>query len=651
MSFTIARVLIRVCKDGILSTIHIGVEADTMKQIKQWFLEEDKRNLLFVIISGVALVISLFGWFPAVIPFDTSWAAIVLCGIPIIIGAIKGLVNDHDIKADVLVSIGLVASIIIKEYFAAGEIAFIMAIGSLLENRTARKAHEGIEKLIKLTPQTARVMRNGVETIIPADKVAFNDTLVVLAGETIAVDGVILSGQTSIDQSVITGESLPVDKTVGDTVTSGTVNQFGTFTMKAAKVGKDSSLQRIIKLVEEADANKAPIVSIVDRWATWMVWAALGIAVITFIITGEIIRAVTVLVVFCPCAFILATPTAIMAGIGNATKFGIIIRSGDAIERISKVRRIAFDKTGTLTHGKLQVIAVRSFETNLTEERLIYYAASVEQRSEHPIGKAISSYFKLQGGNAKEPQDFSLLAGQGVKAFVDGVDIIVGKEDLLRNSGIIISDQIKAASDAYLSKGATSVFVGINQIVVGLLVLSDTVREDAAKMISRLKILDIEPILLTGDNSSAARHISDVVGISNVKSNLLPEDKMKVIKEYEDNKEHICMIGDGINDALALKSAHAGVAMGDIGSDIAVEAADAVLVSDDIQRIPYLMKISQKVMKKINVNIIFSMSLNFIAVFLSVIGVLNPVSGALVHNAGSVAVVINSALLLIAKDE
>lgn len=619
--------------------------------MKQWLLEEDKRNFIFVIISGIALLFSLLGWFGTAIPFDVSWAAIVLCGIPIIIGAFKGLVFDHDIKADVLVSIALIASVFIKEYFAAGEVAFIMAIGTLLENGTARKAHEGIEKLIRLTPQTARVVRNGVETVIPAGQVVLGDTLVLLAGETIPVDGIILSGHTSIDQSVMTGESLPVDKTVGDTVSSGTVNQFGTFTMKAAKVGNDSSLQRMIKLVREADANKAPIISIVDRWATWMVWAALGTAVITGIATGEIIRAVTVLVVFCPCAFILATPTAIMAGIGSATKFGIIIRSGDALERLSRVRNIAFDKTGTLTYGKLKVIAVRSFDVNIREENLIYYAASVEQRSEHPIGRAIISYYKSHGSNVREPQDFSLFTGQGVRATVDGLDVMVGKIDFLKNLGIIISEEVQAASDSYLSIGATTVFVGINHMAAGFLVLSDTVREDAPIMVSRMKGLGIQPILLTGDNPSSAQYIADSVGISNVKSNLLPEDKMKEIKKYEDKNEYVCMIGDGINDALALKSAYAGVAMGGIGSDIAVEAADAVLVSDDIQRIPYLMKISQKVMRKINMNIIFSMSLNLIAVVLSIIGVLNPVLGALVHNSGSVAVVINSALLLATKDE
>ncbi len=619
--------------------------------IKKWFEEEDKRNLILVIISAAALLFSLVGWFKSDIPFDLSWIAIILCGIPIILGAVQGLVYEHDIKADVLVSIALIASVFIREYFAAGEVALIMSIGTLLENRTAKKAHDGIEKLIKLAPQNARVSRNGIEMIIPTDQVIYGDTLIVLAGETIAVDGIIISGQTSIDQSIMTGESLPVDKTTGDEVTGGTINQFGTFLMKATKVGKDTSLQRMIKLVKEAEANKAPIISIVDKWATWMVWAALVTAIATGFATGEIIRAVTVLVVFCPCAFILATPTAIMAGIGNATRFGIIIRSGDAIERFSKISHVAFDKTGTLTHGKMEVIAVQSIETSISEENLISYAAAVEKYSEHPIGKAIMTYYLSNNSNIIEPKNFSLLAGQGVRAEVNDLDIVIGKEDLLKSFDIQIPQQINVTLNSYLSKGATIIFVAINCKVAGFIALSDTMRKDAPKMISKLKEINIEPILLTGDNPSTAEYIGKLVGISNIKANLLPEDKMRTVDEYENNNKHICMIGDGINDALALKSAYAGVAMGGIGSDIAVEASDAVLVSDDIQRIPYLIQISQKVMKKININIIFSLTLNFIAVILSVMGILNPIMGALVHNAGSVAVVINSALILAAKEK
>lgn len=619
--------------------------------MKKWIMEEDKRNLIFVIISGIALLVSLSHLLRGSLGFDSAWIAIVLCGIPILLGAIKGLVVDHDIKADVLVSIALVASVCIGEYFAAGEVAFIMAIGTLLENGTSRKANEGIERLIKLTPKTARVLKEGTEKIIPADLVNINDILLVLAGETIPVDGVIASGETSIDQSVMTGESLPVDKTVGDAVTSGTVNQYGTFTMRATKVGKDSSLQRMIQMVKEAEANKAPIITLADRWATWMVWAALGAAVITGAVTGELIRAVTVLVVFCPCAFILATPTAILAGIGNATTYGIIIRSGDALERFSKVKHIAFDKTGTLTQGKLNVMAVKSFNDCLTEEKLLYYAASAEQRSEHPIGKSIVSYYQSICHTMCEPQEFSLLAGQGVRAFVEGQEVMAGKPDLLKTEGITIPEKIQKAATDYSEKGATIVYIGINKETAGFIVLSDTIREDAVDMISKIKELHMEPILLTGDNASAAQYISELVSISKVKSNLLPEDKMNELKRYNQKDEPVCMVGDGINDALALKSAYAGVAMGGIGSDIAVEAADAVLVSDDIQRIPYLIKISQKTMKKINVNIVFSMSLNFLAVLLSAMGILNPVLGALVHNVGSVAVVINSALIFVSKDK
>jgi len=312
--------------------------------------DEEKRTVLFLIISLPALIVSFFNI--GSLPVDLAWIAILLCGIPIIKEAIVGLVTEFDVKADVLVSIALVASVIIGEIFAAGEVAFIMALGAYLEERTVAKARAGIEKLVHLTPTTARVIRNGEETIVSAEQVQVGDVLRVLAGETIAVDGIIVDGQTSVNQAVMTGESLPVDKSAGDEVSSGTVNQFGTFDMKATKVGEDSSLQRMIRLVQSADAGKAKIVGIADRWATWIVIIALTSAAATWLITGEIIRAVTILVVFCPCALVLATPTAIMAGIGNATKYGILIREGDALERLSEVKRIAFDKTGTLTYGK-----------------------------------------------------------------------------------------------------------------------------------------------------------------------------------------------------------------------------------------------------------------------------------------------------------
>jgi len=610
---------------------------------------EEKLNIVFVIISAAALALSLAGVLRDALPFDIAWAAIALCGVPIVIGSVIALIKEHDIKADVLVSIALIAAIYIGEYFAAGEVALIMAIGTLLEDATARKARKGIEKLIKLTPQTARVKRNGTEEVIPADEVKVDDVLVVFAGETIAVDGIVLSGETSIDQSAMTGESIPVDKAPGDEVTSGTVNQYGTFEMRATKVGGDSSLQRMIRLAEEADANKAPIVRLADRWATWLVVVALSVAGLAWLLSGELIRAVTVLVVFCPCAFILATPTAVAAGIGNVTKFGILVRSGEALQRFSKIDHAAFDKTGTLTRGKPEVVGVDSFDPSVNTDELLRLTALAEQRSEHPLGKAILKYYLDNGGRQEEIQDFALSAGMGVSARVDGRKVVAGKTEYLQREKIRISDAAQAAANDHLEKGATVIYVGVDGRFAGTITLADVLRDTAKPLIAELKQIGVRPILLTGDNRAAAEFIASEVGIEDTRSNMPPEEKMNVIKEYTDSGKNICMIGDGINDALALRSAYAGIAMGGIGSDIAVEAADAVLVSGNIERIPYLFKMAKKTMNRINFNITVAMFWNAGAVALSVMGVLVPVTAALVHNAGSVFVVVSSALLISSK--
>ena len=354
-----------------------------------------KKDVTLLVISGVALILSLANVVP--IPFNIAWVAILLCGVPIVLEAVIGLVTRFDIKADVLVSLALIASVCIGEDFAAGEVAFIIQLGALLEDLTVARARAGIEKLVRLTPQTARIPEGGKEKVIPADQVKVGDILRVLPGEGIPVDGVILSGQTSINQAVMTGESLPVDKTAGDEVSSGTVNQFGAFDMKATKVGEDSSIQRMIRLVQSADADKAKIVGIADRWATWIVVIALTAAALTWAISGQIIRAVTILVVFCPCALVLATPTAIMAAIGNATRHGFLVREGDALERLAGVKVVAFDKTGTLTYGTPEVVAAVSVLPELPQETLYRLAASAEQLSEHPLGKAIVRGCKKSG--------------------------------------------------------------------------------------------------------------------------------------------------------------------------------------------------------------------------------------------------------------
>lgn len=609
------------------------------------FKDEEKRTVLSLTASLPALIISLFNI--GELPVDAAWIAIILCGIPIVKGAIVGLITKFDIKADVLVSIALVASIVIGEVFAAGEVAFIMAIGAYLEERTVAKARAGIEKLVHLTPATARVVSAGDEKIIPAEQVKPGYILRVLAGETIAVDGTITSGQTSIDQSVMTGESLPVDKNEGDEVYSGTVNQFGTFDMVAQKVGEDSSLQRMIRLVESADAGKARIVGITDRWATWIVVVALLTAVATWFITGEVIRSVTVLVVFCPCALVLATPAAIMAGIGNATKYGILVREGDALERLAKVKRIAFDKTGTLTYGKPAVVHIQSHSPVQDEAALLELAAISELRSEHPLGKAIVAHYKQKNGALPEqPEHFKLLAGRGVSAMYKGQEVSAGNEALLAEQDIPLPDVLVQAAEKAKSDGSTVIYLSLNGHAAGLIALSDTLRPDAAVTVGAIHQTGINTLLLTGDAPQAASHIAQVAGIKDVQANCLPENKLEAIKAYQRHDELVCMVGDGINDAPALKAAHVGIAMGGIGSDIAIDAADIVLVGDDIKEIPHLLQLAQKTMRTININLTASMALNFAAIGLAVSGLLNPVVGALVHNVGSVAVIINSSLLL-----
>jgi heavy metal translocating P-type ATPase len=603
-----------------------------------------RKDIVLLVISAVALICSIFHLIP--LPFDIAWVAIILCGVPIILEAVIGLVTAFDIKADVLVSLALIASVCIGEYFAAGEIAVIMQLGGLLEELTVARARAGIEKLVNLTPQTARVMTDQGENIIPAMEVQEGQTLYVLPGETIPVDGVILSGQTSVNQAVMTGESMPVDKMAGDEVSSGTVNQFGAFTMKATKVGEDSSIQRMIRLVQSADAGKAKIVGLADRWATWIVVIALTAALLTWLISGEIIRAVTILVVFCPCALVLATPTAIMAAIGNVTKHGFLVSQGDALERLAKVSKITFDKTGTLTYGTPKVTAVHSILDEFSDEELYHIIASAEQLSEHPLGKAIVASYRNTGGKCSAVEEFQMIPGEGVWAQVSQNTVLAGNEKMMQSHHVRIPDIVRTEADKFLKEGCTVIFVAVTDQMAGYVVLTDTVREESGNMLKKLKQLGVKPVLLTGDNLGAAENLGKKLEITEIHANCLPENKLAFIKEYQQSGDAVCMIGDGINDAPALKTANVGIAMGGVGSDIAVDAADIVLVDDEVKELPHLFALSKRMMTTIKINLSFSMGLNFVAIILAITGILNPVVGALVHNASSVLVITNSALLL-----
>lgn len=613
-------------------------------------LSDFLAGIPMTVIGGVFLAVSLAMMLSGIeFPVDPAWITVFICGIPLVYLALTRLLWQKWISSALLISIAMIAAIAIGELFAAGEVAFIMAIGAILEDLTVARARKGISKLISLTPQIGRRIRTIDDKEeareIPVEEIQVGDTLRVLPGEVIPVDGEILTGDTSVDQSIMTGESLPVDKKTGDTVFCGTMNRFGSIDLTATQVGKDSSLQKMIDMVKEAENKKAPMQRIVDKWATWLVPIALLIAVVTYLITWDINRAVTVLVVFCPCALALATPTSIMAAIGQATKKGVLIKSGEALEKMGKVNCVAFDKTGTLTFGKLEVCDVIPASPETTRDELLKLAAAVEVRSEHPIGKAIAVAADQRNIPLPETKEFTMVPGKGVSAKISGETVFCGNGVYLTENGVMVPETLEKTLDKLRSEGKASVLTARGKKCVGIVALSDMLRPTASEMVKRLKELGPNVVLLTGDHIRAARYFAEKLGIEDVKAELLPEQKVAAIQELEKQNRTVCMIGDGVNDAPALKTADVGVAMGSMGSDIAVEAADIALMSDDIDRIPYLKRLSNSTITTIKFNICLSMTINFVAITLSVMGVLNPITGALVHNVGSVLVVLNAALL------
>ena len=596
--------------------------------VKMNFTREQKIDIILIIISIISIISSF------ILSLDyISWIAVILCGIPIFKECIEGLIREFDIKADLLVTIAIIASIIIGEVFAAGEIATIMAIGGFLEEYTVRRTQGRIEEFARMSHQLATRIRNGIEEKISVEDVQVGDILKVLPGESIPTDGVIINGETSIDQSTLTGESLPVDKQKRDEVFSGTINLYGSFEMKSTKVSQDSSLQKLIRLVESSKPENAKIVRTADKWATIIVVIAFTAAVLTYLFTFEIIRSVTILVVFCPCALVLATPTAIMAAIGNLTKYGILVKDGESLEELACVDELVFDKTGTLTKGTLEIVEIISDNP----KEMMHLLASLESKSEHPLAKSIVKNYK--GNSLSEVNDFKMHLGLGVSGTVNGSKIIAGNESLIK------SEDIPLKFDETPQNGEIQIFVAKDKEIIGKILLADTLRENSAKTIRKLKGLRIKTTLLTGDNEKTAKNIAKQVKVRNVKANCRPEDKTEYIKREQILGHKVAMIGDGINDAPSLRKSNVGIAMGSIGSDISIEAADIALTNDNIEDIPQLIAVARRTIKIISAGIAFALTLNIAAMALAILGYLNPIEGALIHNIGSVIVIIYSSTL------
>ena len=599
-------------------------------------IKEQKWDLALIITGVAGLALS----FVSEQLEAAVWIPVLFCGVPIIYGAIKGMVEEFDITADVLVSIAIVASYLIGQPEAAAEIAIIMQIGAFLEEATVRRANSGIRALVEMRPGTARVMTGDGDIVMNIDEVRVGSTVRVMPGETIPVDGTVISGSTSVNASIVTGESVPVDVTVGDTVSGGAVNMYGSIDIRVDRTGDDSTIARMARLLENADAGRSKIVKTADRWARWIVVIALTVSILTYIVTKDIYRSVTVLVVFCPCALILATPTAILAASGNLSRRGILVKDGAAMENIASVDTVLMDKTGTLTTGDVQCIGFVS-TSDVDSGRIARMVASVERRSEHPLGKAMASHVP----EAMDPEDFEYIPGKGVRGTVDGKTVIAGNRRLMEELCPSNLDETMEASESDLEKGRTIVYAGIDGMTVGYARLSDTVRPSSRRAVADMRGLGLDTIMITGDSRRVAGTVRDSLGLDDAVWECLPEDKLGIVERMEADR-NICMVGDGINDASSLRRADVGIAMGGVGSDMAMDAADIVVADDDISKISSIVRMGRRTLLTIKVGIAFSLTLNTIAMLLAVLGLMGPIAGALVHNIGSVIVIIGAAMLM-----
>jgi len=609
---------------------------------------KEMRPSLFMATSGIALGLSwMTGWMglgPTRFPTAFAIASLILGGYPIVKNAVKALFIP-DLNVDTLVSVAALAAVSVGAYQEAATVIFIMLLGEFLEHLTVGKTRKAIASLIQLSPKTACVKREDKEVQVPIEEVKTKEVVIVKPGERVPVDGKIISGCGSINQSMLTGESIPVERGVGDRVYCGTINESGSCEIEATQVAEDTKLAQIKRLILEAQAEKSPIQRVMDRFARYFIPAILLIAFATFLITGDPIRAITILIVACPCALVLGTPTAVVAAIGNAARQGILIKGGVFLEQMGRLKTLLMDKTGTLTHGRPKVVEIKALD-GMDEKEVLYWAAIAEKRSEHPLARAIQERAEETGLHIPHPESFENFRGKGVRVQWDSKRIIVGSSEMLKGEGIEIPESVKALLKLKESQGMTSLLITLDNRLLGILSIADTLREGAKEAIEKVKKQGVSEIwMLTGDSDQVADRIGKELGIR-YEAKLLPEDKVLRVKEWKKQGQVVAMVGDGVNDAPALAAADIGIAMGAVGTDVAIETADIALMADELEKIPTLIRLSRKALRVIKENLIFALVFNTVLVILSAQGWVTMILGAVMHQASSLLVILSSMRLL-----
>ncbi len=652
-------------KAGYKAEVEIDRDLDREKELREKEIKSLKTSFIWSAVLTVPLFLAMFfhmagidnlltnGWFQFVLATPVQF----VIGYRFYNGAYKAL-RGGGANMDVLIVMGTTAAYLfsiynlligVHEYYfeASATIITLILLGKTFEAVAKGKTSEAIKKLMGLQPKTALIFKNGQEIEIDIDDLKIGDIVIVKPGEKVPVDGTIVEGTSSLDESMITGESIPIDKEVGDEVIGATINKFGAFKFKATNIGKDTVLSQIIKLVEDAQGSKAPVQRLADKISGVFVPIVIAIALLTFLIfylglkdfnTG-LINAVAVLVIACPCALGLATPTAIMVGTGKGAENGILIKSGEHLERTHEMDTIIFDKTGTITKGEPEVTDILSFN-GFDRDEILRIAASVEKASEHPLGQSIVKYGSEKLGRIEAADNFTAVPGKGLKADFEGRKILIGNRKLMSEAGLDIGDKESTLAELE-TLGKTAMLIAIDGKLSGIIAVADTIKETSLEAIKELQKMGLTVYMITGDNERTAKAIADQVGITNILADVLPENKAEKVEALKSEGKHVGMVGDGINDAPALAAADVGFAIG-TGTDVAMEAADITLMRGDLSGVVTAIRLSHRTMKTIRQNLFWAFFYNTIGIPFSALGFLNPMVAGAAMAFSSVSVVTNS---------